>query len=47
MANPLYGQNKADNELDKVGSKVIVMADDTTLHHHLSHYRTYFVHIKD
>jgi len=31
MANPLYGQNKADNELDKVGSKVIVMADDTTL----------------
>jgi len=31
MANPMYGQNKADNELDKVGSKVIVAADDYTL----------------
>ena len=31
MANPLYGQNKTDNGLDKVGSKVIVVADDYTL----------------
>jgi hypothetical protein len=31
MANPLYGQNKADNELDRVGSKSIVAVADKTL----------------
>ena len=31
MANPMYGQNKADNALDKVGSEVIVAVDDKTL----------------
>ena len=31
MANPMYGQNKFDNEVDKVGSKVIVCTADTTL----------------
>ena len=31
MANPMYGQNKADNALDKVGSEVIVAVADKTL----------------
>ena len=31
MANPLYGQNKTDNELDKVGSKVLVTDVDKVL----------------
>tara|TARA_R110000744_G_scaffold369596_1_gene479866 strand:- start:12 stop:512 length:501 start_codon:yes stop_codon:yes gene_type:complete len=31
MANPMYGQNKADNEIDKVGSKAIVAVADKTL----------------
>ena len=31
MANPMYGQNKVDNELDKVGSKSIVAVADKTL----------------
>tara|TARA_R110000744_G_scaffold134611_1_gene243767 strand:+ start:63 stop:563 length:501 start_codon:yes stop_codon:yes gene_type:complete len=31
MANPMYGQNRLDEELDKVGSKSIVAVADTTL----------------
>ena len=31
MANPLYGQNKADNELDRSGSSAIVAVADKTL----------------
>ena len=31
MANPMYGQNKADNALDKVGSEVIVAVADKAL----------------
>jgi len=31
MANPMYGQNKADNALDKVGSEVIVAVAAKTL----------------
>ena len=31
MANPLYGQNKLDNELDKVGAKAIITDVDKVL----------------
>ena len=31
MANPLYGQNKTDNEIDNAAGKVIVATDDITL----------------
>ena len=31
MANPMYGQNKADSALDKVGSEVIIAVADKTL----------------
>ena len=31
MANPMYGQNKADNALDKVGSEVMVVTAAKTL----------------